>query len=271
MTTINLHKANDINIDIQFPTEWNDCTLDELQLITASIFLKKHTDHELLVLLIKYRLQQACPTYKKTEIQRIILLLNIEDLALNFQTLLSFIYNDIKLTQQPLPTLAGLHGPESDFLGITNEEFEDAEACLISWLDCMKDNPDTLTNNNLTHVCEMVAVLWRPTKKAYEGYKPNGHTKNLIKSIKPELLYIALFWFMGCKAELPEAYPNVYGKGEGVIIIGEYQVDTMAFTKLIHHGAGPKNGTRADIRRMRLREFLFDLNLSYQPQPQQPE
>ena len=35
--------------------------------------------------------------------------------------------------------------------------------------------------------------------------------------------------------------------------------DIMAFTNCIHAGAGPKNGTRQQIRLLKLSEFMYDM------------
>lgn len=269
MITIQLYKYKDVDITIQLPTEWNECALHELKLITAAIFLKKYSDFELLIEFIRYRIGVARPTETVASIQRIILLLNIEDLSLTYTDLLSFIHDDIRLTNQPIKKLAQLVGPDSDFTNLTCAEFEDAEFHLNEWIELMKTEEGKALEINLPKVIEIIAILWRPISVPYHEYKPSEDIKAQLASLNPSLLYVALLWFMGCKAELPESYPFVYGRDEKVITIGTPNNDTLAFTKLIHHGAGTKNGTRADIRKMPIREFLFDLNLTAENQPKE--
>ena len=42
---------------------------------------------------------------------------------------------------------------------------------------------------------------------------------------------------------------------------GTEEPDPMVFTKCIHAGAGPKNGTRDQVRMLNLKEYFFDMEL----------
>ena len=255
MIVVNLYKPHTVNLSIEFPTHWNECSLPELKTIASAIFLNKYTQPQLLIALIRTRIQKAYSGMKVRLIDEAITLLSIEDLAMNFHSLISFISDKVELTAQPIPVISNIHGPSSDFTDITCGEFEDADLFFNRWLG----------DKQVNHLSDLTGILWRPQVNAlrvtYEKYHPSFDSFKAIEILNPETLHVILLWYMGCKAMLPILFPLVYNTGNNVSDNSASVADPMAITKIIHHGAGPKNGTREDIRRMRLHEFLFDLNL----------
>lgn len=267
MIDIRLYKPQDIDIQTAFPSEWNECTLAQLHLIARCIFIKPVTQPRLLIEMLRLSIQHSHPYLKPEMVGRILTLINIEDLAASYSNLLAFIFESVTLTEQrqaffgvPNKEILFFYGPKSSFEDLTVGEFEDADHCFGQWQAARKAENTHLTRSHLAH---LVAILYRPyvgsVRQPYTGYDATLQLKH-IGSIGLEKLYTVLLWYMGCKALLPKMFPLVYNHpaaAPGDIA----EPDPMAITRLIHHGAGPKNGTRDDIRRMRLHEFLFDLNL----------
>ena len=264
MTDIQLYKPNAVDATIQFPTAWNDCTVVELKLIAAYIFLKKYTREELLIELIRQRLTKAKPEWSKRKINETIIQLDTETLAMEMNTLLNWIEENILLTEQPLKKIGQLYGPDKSFDDLTCGEFEDADAC-FNEVRIAIDEARTLDVTLIIpeKLIDLVACLWRPIdtnskRIPYVDYEASADVKEYLRSLQPEMLLISLLWYMGCKVFLPRWFPLVMNTGGSE---APAEVDPMAVTKLIHHGAGPKNGTREQIRMMKLKEFFYDLQL----------
>lgn len=269
MHEIHLYKPGDIDVRINFPEHWNECLLSELQHIAAAIFVKRKTQPELFVQLLRCRIMDLLPLLKKSELDRICMLLNLDDLSLAYADLMKFIFESVKLTQQPLPLLCQKFvGPDSNFENITVGEFEDADNLLMQF----RDIDDSKKHEAHSIIEQFAMVLYRPVQNGmripYRNYRANDRTKMQFNQIPKPLLYIVKLWFVGCKSMLPEMFPLVFSppdKGDKPTLSSDTaEPDPFAFTKLIHLGAGPKNGTRDHIREMRLLEFLFDLNLEFE-------
>lgn len=160
-----------------------------------------------------------------------------------------------------MKVIGTLEGPADNFNDITVGEFEDAEHYFIKWFQSKEQ----------VEIADLIGVLWRPVadgqRVPYLEYHISFESARTIELLRPNMRYVALLWYMGCKALLPRMYPLVYGGTDAPVDANTPpEVDRMAITKLIHHGAGPKNGTREQIRKMKLHEFLFDLNLEAEKQ-----
>ena len=77
--------------------------------------------------------------------------------------------------------------------------------------------------------------------------------------LSPFVLHSIYTWYTGCRNQIPKYFPVPF---EGNTTGGE--PDPAAFTKCIHAGAGPKNGSRDQIRVTGIKEFFFDMNLEAQ-------
>ena len=184
-----------------------------------------------------------------------------------------FYFYDIGLTNDPQPvTIKKITYYPQPFSEITNAEYEDAEVVANKF--AIKPSGELLA--------ELAAVLLRPGRDAilslskgglndypleapepymqfnsrtnsYYTYQANQKIK-YFKKLPAEELYSIFMWYAGNRAQLPLMFPTVYEGGTK-----EEKPDLAAFTKCIHMGAGPKNGTRQQIRMMRLYEFMFDM------------
>ena len=114
-------------------------------------------------------------------------------------------------------------------------------------------------------LAKLAAILYRPKNVPYlkikdhttSTYAYEKRVPNFMRLPKQQLLAIWL-WFTGCRNMMTLYFPYVFGGADG----GKKnsKVDTMAFTKCIHAGAGPKNGTRQQVRLLNIKEFFFDMN-----------
>lgn len=264
MITIELYKPKSVDISIGFPDHWNECTLPELEAIAECIFLAKYTRQQLLMQLLRLRLKETYPNYRMGHIEYLLAMVSVDDLALNYTQLTQFIFDKIELTRQPLPTLGKLLGPAETFTDMCWGEYEDAEALflpLIEMLDVCKKSKNLPNFVLLNHkaIAEWVSLLWRAAGANGKRIPYHEFDKPLQPTVMANNnhLLVCMLWYMGCKAKLPTMFPMVYSTAEGDI----GAPDPMATTKLTHHGAGPKNGSRADIRKMLMFEFLYDLQL----------
>lgn len=254
MTTINLHQPGVLNSNIDFPTEWNDLLPEDLHAISKAMLGTLAEPNQIKGFIISYMLQRRC----KASIER----LNAEDVVLHGFPLLDFLFQENNLTKQPYPTLTihyspftRLYGPQDDFNNLTCAEYEDAEIFFHQFREEPGHEP-------LAH---LAAILWRPKRNRYFRYNPRkgkytGYdAERMVKrflTLPPWQLYTIFTWYTGCRNQLPKIFPNAFG-GEGD---GE-ELDPLAFTKCIHAGAGPKNGSRDQIRCMLLKEYLMDMEL----------
>lgn len=267
MIEIRLYKPKSVDLTIQFPTTWNECKLPELKIIAGALFLQRYTQPQLLIELIKCSIVNSYPSMRKSEINQILLSLDVEDLAMNFQQLISFINESVELTVQVIPLMAGMYAPKGNFDDITCGEFEDADYYFsLIQTGIKEETPENPNTEVLKNLIDFITVLWRKQidekRISYVDYEARQDDKDRVATLLPELLFVCLLWYMGCKAQLPLMFKMVYAQGIANNEPGSTgEPDPMAITRLIHHGAGPKNGTREDIRRMKLKEFLFDLQL----------
>jgi hypothetical protein len=57
MTTIKLYQPNKYNIDVEFPTEWNDFNIDELIYMSINVFSGQLNIAELLMFILRNRVR----------------------------------------------------------------------------------------------------------------------------------------------------------------------------------------------------------------------
>lgn len=262
-----------LNVYLQFPTAWDELLPAEVieisrqQLISANHI---HTQKaNILCFIIELRAKE-----QKIKLPRgWVSIIDPEQMVVNGYTLLEFIYGENSLTKVPesrisLPGLfsPAVHAPKHGFQSITCGEFEDAETRFYEFIE----NP---TPEPLAH---LASILWRPNSfslsfregrgevKPYMQLKPNGesvtyHAEKLFPKflkLKPWQLYAVFTWYHGSRNQLPQMFPTVHEThGEAK----NDEPDIMAFTKCIHSGAGPKNGSRIQIRRTLLFEYMYEM------------
>lgn len=253
MIEFELYQPEKVNTRVSFPTSWNELFVEELNIIAQS-FLETYKAAEAKALvflsLLKIRVGKDVPGIETK--------LDAEDCALNGLPLIEFIYRSNDLTMQPYPKITlsdGIeyYGPADNFDKLTCGEFEDAEI----FYNQFKADPDGIL------LSKLAAVLFRPKDIKYITYNKDQNEyvhydieapSLLFRKLKAFELYTIFLWYEGCRSQLPKRFPNCFKAGPEE----SSQPDFIGFTKCIHAGAGPKNGTRTDIRRGNLNEFLFD-------------
>jgi hypothetical protein len=262
MITVNLYRPSEFNIDVQLPSTWNDLTKEEVLEICRMDLRTDKNDithrSELFYFILKNRLKKQ----REKMPVKFYSLIDIDDLAINGIPLLDFLFKKVDRTAIvehfiQLPGLLGkkVWAPAQGFGSITCGQFEDAEIFCSQFSD--KASPDPLA--------KLAAVLWLPKNTPYIRfdvkkqenitYPVNTAYKSFLK-VAPHRLLSIFTWYRSCSFELPKIFPTVHeSHGEQK----QQKRDLLAFTKCIHAGAGEKNGSRDKIRRMKLYEFMFDM------------
>lgn len=146
------------------------------------------------------------------------------------------------------------NGREDDFDNLTCGEFEDADIYFNEFTQTRK----------VEALLSFMAVLYRKDNLPYMVINTSTgklETTDLTKAVDnfsrvdPWKLYATYIWFFGCKSQLPEYFPTVFAGGDD-----SKPKDPHAFTKCII-GAGPKNGSRDQIRVTLLKEFFMDMEI----------
>lgn len=229
MLDIQLYKAEEYDLHLGFPQNWNELSFPELLIIAESFFSDGGLSfEELYIQILQERIKAK---YPKVDADRVVVLLNIEDMAREYRDMMAFLEDANTLTVNPFH-IPGFKMPEDHFNSILVGEYEIADQALSTWLT--ERNPQQLT--------EFFRAFYNTKIEV-----PENHMK------------VAALFFLGCKNELPLLFPALFegetnGRDQG-------SPDPMAVTRMIHENAGPANGTRQDIRRTLLKEFLYDLQL----------
>lgn len=276
MVSIELFQPGKVNATLQFPSSWNELLLHELHAVAKALLTTEEIPVRAMLLdtFFKIRSKQQKVKLPKKLMGRI----NEEDAVINGYPLFDFIFDGCDLTEQPynrikLPgiTPCTVYGPQSSFDDLTCGEYEDAHIFYMQF----KQEPKP------EHLARMMAILWRPRTSYFvprtsrKPYMVLERKTNTYKPYNPEALYnrflklplwvlfTAFTWYDGCQNELQQIFHEVYKSGgKSLPLQGEpegAEPDLLAFTKCIHAGAGPKNGTRDQIRNTKLKEFLFDV------------
>lgn len=281
MVTVELFQPGKVNMQLQLPSTWNELLLLELHLIAKSLLSPDETNlrAQLLDGFLKIRSKEQKTKLPKKLMGRI----NEEDAVINGFPMFDFIFDENTLTEQPynrikLNRLMGctVYGPQSAFDNITCGEYEDAQIFYIQFKQ----------DHNPEHLARLMSILWRPAftlplrgsrrglrvpymtldKKTgkYKAYDSDKLMKRFLQ-LPAWQLYTAFTWYTGCLNHLTSVFYEIYDKAPSSSpppAGGESEAaDLLAFTKCIHAGAGPKNGTRDQIRVMLLKEFLMDVQL----------
>lgn len=273
MIEINIYQAQKFDFKIEFPSSWNELQQDEIIFI-AKTLLAETDAASVRALILKHLIEKrAAPNPKNKLPKDWFFYIDYEQAVQECFPLLDFIFKENNLTNTPDPITFGNHTfyPQP-FKNITCAEYEDAE--VAANLFALEPSQDSLAN--------LAAILFRPLSTAdrakeighhyvaaeiqiepylkfnertnyYYPYQADQKVK-YFKTLPPEQLYAIFIWYAGARAELPKMFPNVFSGS------GSEEKDLMAFTKCIHSGAGPKNGTRQQIRVTGLFEFMLDMD-----------
>lgn len=195
--------------------------------------------------------------------------LDAEDTVINGLPAIEFIYKENNLTKQPYPTLklkfVTLYGPADDFNSITCGEFEDAEFFFNKFVQ----DPTAGYLAHLAAVLYRPKTLWKRKIKKYitinkvTGTAENYDVEKMVPhfaKLEPWVLYTIFLWYAGCRNQLPKIFKNCFGPSKQETEENR-EPDFLIFTKCIHASAGPKNGTRNQIRCTLLKEFFLEIEL----------
>lgn len=248
MTSIQLYQPPKINLQVNFPSSWDE--LNEKELFFIAKILLEQTEqnaNETRALILKYIIFERAKDKVKLP-PHWITLVDAEDFVINVYPLLDFIFEKNDRTISPK-----INGTTCAFENITCGEFEDCELAAFRFAEKPGQTP----------LAEIAAILFRADKVPYMQYnsRTDGYltyqaekkVKHFLK-LKPCELYAMFIWYAGSKNKLPLIFPDLYNGGK------KGEPDPMVFTNTIHAGAGPKNGSRNQIRCMKLYEFLYDCN-----------
>ena len=261
MNTINLHKPGELDASVNFPSSWDELLPEEIFAIAKLILSAPANDIEakasLLLTIIKNRVKLQKIRMPKNWQS----LLDAENLVTDMFPLLSFIYDENVLTKLPIKTLHlkathsyEVHGPEKGFESLTCGEFEAAEPHFHDFVD----------KPNIESIAKLCAIIFRERhKKFYTKDKddvlvPYDYERwvKLFEKVEEYKLYAIFIWYSGCRNALQKYFPTVHEPSD------EDRTETnpkMQFTNCIHAAAGPKNGTRDNIRMMQLLELYNDM------------
>lgn len=251
MVTIALNKPGRFSHKIDFPSKWDELTTEEMELVSVEIlaarengFVKKAYIFTGLIE-IRARMQGIkLPADWKSN-------LNYEDAASAGFDAIEFLFDSNNRSINPYPTLKvhfkslTLTGPADDFNTLTCGEYEDAEFYFMQFAN----SADT------QHILGLISVMWRPAGTEYNADLTQKTLKKLSK-LPIQQQFSIFIWYNGCRSRLAKLFPLVFGAPSA-----NGSPDPAAFTKCIHAGAGDRNGTRDMIRKMKLKEFLFDMQL----------
>lgn len=232
MTPIQLYKPYTINLTIDFPSTWDELSQSDMEVLAMSYFDQSLTPVEVCLKLIENRLSAR-------QRSTILPLISLEDLAMEYTGLVHFLLQGIDRTHSL--SIGTGYSPLPDFDDTTVGAFEDADAQLTLWL--RNQNPDHLIS---------FARSW------YGGVLPSN--------LNPFTLKAIALCFIGCKNRLKKYFPLVFSASDDTQSEASAS-DHLALTRLIHHSAGQRNGTREQIRKTLLKEFLFDCQLEAEKAP----
>lgn len=260
MIEISLYQPGRVDAAIPFPSAWNELLPEELRHVCAMFLSSFENPTAIRAAILTGLLKIRSALHKVKLPRRFEDILSAEDAVLNGYPAIDFLFTQNNLTTQPFPVIkfplsfrslpSRLHGPASGFNNLTCGEYEDCEIFFFKF----KEKPEP------TALAHIAAILWRPQNTPYITYtngKKNEYKAsamvNKMMSLPAWQLYAIYCWYSGCRAQLLQLFPTTFSGG------GTGKPDILSFTKCIHAGAGPKNGTRENIRLMPLKEFLFDI------------
>lgn len=262
MNTVTLTQPGKKSLNISIPASWNELSLHELRRVALHQLMPYPKGAEelrkpaIMLDIFKYRMLKAFKRQilAKKRAAALIEKMDAEDFGMAQADLLKWMWQENQLTRLPMATIKvpGIAQPckvpAADFNDLLVGEFEDAEIFFALFN----------SNKNHDHLMQLAATLLKPERvynKHYSADKMLPHFNRM----PADLLFIVYLWYAACRSLLPKLFPLVYGGGAG----GESVTapDLTAFTKCIHAGAGPENGTREQIRALPIKEFLFDMQL----------
>lgn len=232
------------------PGEWNELTEKELR------YCISHTGDEYAqVKIFMFLLKSSVSREKKWLGGNWQSRVNKDQAAIAAIDATAYLFEKNTLTKQHFKEIKvygkKLTGPQDEFKDLTCGQME----LVYPLLERFRQSFDA------KYLVEMCSYLFKIGK-----HPVNENTGRkiypFVERLPQDILMCMYCWFSGCMNQLPVYFTDLYdADGEA----GSGSFDFMAFANLIHSGAGPKNGSREDIRRMPLLEFLYvmDMDLKY--------
>lgn len=259
--------SSDTTATLPFPSTWNELTTPELEAVATALTSTANEWENKISLFIKLvelratsfniKLPYAWPTN-----------LNPEDIAIAGIDAINFLFSTNERSINPYPKLklpgifgarSTFYGPANDFNDITCAELEDAEHLIDEFSK----------TKQIATLASLAAIFWRlPINNNVLQRRQNRfpydevisqHYHSHFLHLPVQKLMACYIYIIGSRNNLPKYFPGPYGTPEQ----GEGKADPTSFTKTIHAGAGVKNGTRENIRKMLAKEFLFDLQQEF--------
>lgn len=230
------------------PSAWNDLADQEMFFIAETLLqLNDQNASQTRGAILYYLISERAKSAHKTLPGDWLMWIVPEQFVRDVYPLIDFIFKENDRTICPF-----IAGYKMEFEDITCGEFEDCEMAAFRFSE----------DNDLKHLAEIAAILFKPKGEpyikynsrtdSYLTYKADKKVKHFEK-LKPEILYAMFIWYSGSRNQLRFIFPDLFTGGKS-------DPDPMIFTNTIHAGAGPKNGSRSQIRCMKLYEFLYDCN-----------
>lgn len=264
MITINLHKQDELDVQVAFPSQWDELLPNEILAIAKAMINSTNAFElraEILLLIIESRCKQAKQKLPKKWKDMV----DAEQFFIEGNALLDFIFGENRLTKIPENEIKlqgtrpyTVYAPEKGFQTVTCGEFEDCEPYYFKFIKSIEaDSPD------MKYLAQIAAILYREQNTPYYTRKNNilvaynaDNWLPMFQKLEAHRLYAIFIWYTGCKNYLPKLFPTMHEPDPEA---NESNADPLSFTKCIHAGAGPKNGTRDNIRLMTVFEFMFDM------------
>jgi hypothetical protein len=273
MIEINLYapRQSQLQHSIPFMIDWNELTVDELMQVCKHQLINVKNQIISKAALLIYIIRNRAKLQKQKLPNHFEQMIDAEDISINGYPLLDFIYEENRLYRQLIKRINlpvnlfgfklpfrgwGLYGPQSGFDNLTCGEFEDAEM----FFNKFHEEP------GIESLAYLAAILWRPKNtpyirfhaktRKYKTYNAEKRVKQFLK-LPPWQLYACFVWYAGCRSLLPKAFPAVYEPDNDAPDIQSVN----PFTDCIHSAAGPKNGTRNEVRMTPVKELFYEMNL----------
>lgn len=230
---------------VSFPATWADLLPEEVFAVCRILHAGKHVTEHIFTELLNMRMKAAGLSDRLRN--RLFRTISVADASAALSAV-DFIFNDPPVISKP-NLCRSLVAPDFE-KDMTVAEFEEISALLPRALK----EPDIAAT--------IAAILYRRRgvpflsfnykNNDYDTYKYASMVSRFM-SLPPEKISAVTLWCVGQMHLAKKIFPEVFeGKGSG-------PDDGLAFTRCIHAAAGPKNGTRNQVRATPLYEFLFEM------------
>jgi hypothetical protein len=175
-----------------------------------------------------------------------------------------WLFKEIHITEQLIPSYKGYHGPAPDFDNLRMKEFHLTELFYRGTITKDKEEEQEALNH-------LVAILYRPAKKGYDKKRdPDGdirqdfnhnelpyHT-SIVSKWPAEIKQAIYIWYDSCRQDLIDQNPMVFK--EPSLHSFESQFDTGLYG-MMRSLAGEKLGTIKEIENMYVQTACLEIGM----------